>query len=76
MKEFLLYLLSRIVDVPAELEVQEKEIGENSFQYLITAQKEDIGKIIGKGGKIITSIRNIAKILAVKEGKQIRIEIG
>ena len=34
-----------------------------------------MGKIIGRSGKIIQSIRNIAKIMAIKEKKQIRIEI-
>jgi len=76
MKDFLTYLVKAIVDTPSEVNVEEKEITENSLQYLIHAKAEDIGKIIGKEGKIITAIRNIAKILAIKENKQVRIEIG
>lgn len=76
MKEFLDFLLSSIVDYPQDIKVEEKALAENSFQYLITANQEDMGKIIGKQGKIIQAIRNAAKILAIKENRQIRIEIG
>ncbi len=76
MKDFLTYLVKAIVDSPDEVDIEEKEVDQNSFQYLIRAKAEDIGKIIGKEGKIITAIRNIAKILAIKENKQVRIEIG
>lgn len=76
MIDFLKYLLQLIVDHPEEIKIEERGAGENSFQYIISANQEDYGKIIGKGGKIIQSIRNVAKVLAIKENKQIRIEIG
>lgn len=76
MKDFLVFLISQIVDTPEELSVEEMQMGESSFQYMIHANKEDIGKIIGKEGKIIQSIRNVAKVIAIKENKQIRIEIA
>lgn len=76
MKEFIKYLVSLIVDHPEEVDVEEKSFGDNINQYFIKSNKEDIGKIIGKEGKIIQAIRNVAKVLAIKEGKQIRIEIG
>lgn len=76
MKEFLEYLISSIVDKKEEVKIEEKPFGENMFQYLISTNKEDTGKVIGKEGKIIQAIRNVCKILAIKEGKQIRIEIA
>ena len=76
MKEFLQYLLSLIVDNPKDVSVEERPLDENTFQYIITTNKEDTGKVIGREGKIIQAIRNVAKILAIKTGKQIRIEIG
>lgn len=76
MKDFLKYLLQLLVDHPEEIQIEERSMGENSFQYIIGANKDDFGKIIGKGGKIIQSIRNVAKILAIRENKQIRIEVG
>ncbi|MBM3283552.1 KH domain-containing protein [Candidatus Gottesmanbacteria bacterium] len=75
MKAFLEYLLSQIVDHKDKVKVEERRFGENVNQYLISTDPSDVGKVIGKGGNIIQAIRNIAKILAIKEGKQIRIEI-
>lgn len=75
MKDFLQYLIKLIVDHPDEIKIEETDSGGNLYQYNILANKEDMGKIIGKEGKVIQAIRNTAKILAVKEGNQIRIEI-
>lgn len=76
MKDFLKYLVALLVDHPDELAIEERPFGETVTQYIITSNPEDTGKIIGKEGKIIQALRNVCKILAVKEGKQIRIEIG
>lgn len=76
MKDFLTYLVSQIIDHPEDLAIEERPFGETMMQYIIKSNPEDTGKIIGKEGKIIQAIRNVAKVLAVKEGKQIRIEIG
>lgn len=76
MKEFINYLVSLIVDNPQDVQVEERIVDEKSVQYIISANQEDIGKIIGKGGKIIQAIRNIVKVLAVKHDKQVRIEVA
>lgn len=76
MKEFLEYLLKNIVDYPDEIRIEESVVGDFSIQYTIFARQEDIGKIIGREGKIIQAIRNLVKVLAVKENKQVRVEIG
>lgn len=75
MKQFLEDLLKLIVDHPDKVVIEEQALENNSFQYNINAQQEDIGKIIGKDGKIIQAIRSVAKILAVKENIHIRIQI-
>jgi len=75
MKEFLEYLVRLIVDNPKEVTIEETTLGEKSFQYTIKANPEDMGKIIGKGGKIIQAIRSVAKIVAIKQDIQIRIEV-
>jgi predicted RNA-binding protein YlqC (UPF0109 family) len=76
MKEFLNFLLTLFLDYPQDVNVNEKNMGDNVFLYTITTHKEDTGKVIGREGKIIQAIRNVTKILAIKEGKQIRIEIA
>lgn len=76
MKETLLYILEKIVDHPKDLVIDEVKLDETSFQYTIHANPEDMGKIIGREGKIIQAIRNVLKIIAVKEGKHVRIEVA
>lgn len=76
MKKFLEYLLNLIVDKKDSLSIEELSLEENNFQYNIHCAPDDIGKIIGKDGKIIQSIRNVAKILAVKQNLRVRIQIA
>lgn len=76
MKEFLISIISLLIDHPENLKIEEIPLGDNSKEYKIHADAEDMGKIIGKKGKIIQAIRNISKIRAVKENKFIRIELA
>lgn len=76
MKQFLEYLIGQIVENKKALEIEEVTLEENSFQYNIKSDTQDYGKIIGKDGKIIQAIRSIAKILAVKQGIRVRIQLA
>ncbi|MBI3954903.1 KH domain-containing protein [Candidatus Gottesmanbacteria bacterium] len=76
MKQILEYIISLIIQKPEDLKVTETQIDDLNIQYIITANKDDVGKIIGKQGKIIQAIRNIAIIWAIKNNKQIRIDVG
>jgi predicted RNA-binding protein YlqC (UPF0109 family) len=75
MKETLTYILQAIVDSPDAVSVEEHE-EEGTHQFIITVAKEDMGKVIGKEGKVIRSIRNIMKIKAIKENKRINITLA
>lgn len=74
MKDLLLYLTKAMVDHPETVEVS--EISENGLVNLsLRVDPQDVGKVIGKGGKIIKALRDVVKILAVKEGKKVNIEL-
>jgi predicted RNA-binding protein YlqC (UPF0109 family) len=75
MKETLLYILQAIVDSPDAVTVEEQE-EEGTHHFIITVAKEDMGKVIGKEGKVIRSIRNIMKIKAIKENKRINVTLA
>ena len=44
--------------------------------YLIHVNQEDVGRVIGKGGSVIQSIRTIARIRAIKEGIHAYVKIA
>jgi len=74
MKELLELLVKSIVDIPDEATISEVE-GEKAVVYEIKVAESDVGKVIGKHGRIINAIRTIVRAAAVKEGKKVSIEL-
>lgn len=74
MKNLLEYILIHLVQYPEDVKIDETE-DERGFLYTIHVNPEDVGRVIGKGGAVIHSIRNIGKIRAIKEGIRARITI-
>lgn len=74
MKVFIKYIVQQIVSQPDQIEVD--EVNENGvFIYTISAAKEDMGTLIGKEGRNIKSIRNMAKAKAIKDDIRISVNI-
>ena len=73
MKELLLYMAKSLVDNPDKVEVNEIE-GETTTLELRVAP-EDMGKLIGRQGRIAREIRTIIKSVAQRTGKQVSVEI-
>ena len=65
MKNLLEYILIHLVQYPEDVRIEEVE-DERGFLYTIHVNEEDIGRVIGKGGAVIHSIRNIGKIRAAR----------
>ena len=74
MKNLLEYILIHLVDNPEDVTIELKE-DDDLTTYIIHVNPDDIGRVIGKKGSIINSIRNIAKVRAVKEGVRVRVEV-
>jgi hypothetical protein len=75
MKKALEYIISQIVDNPEKAEVKEQE-DQGMTNFTITVDPSDMGKIIGKNGKVIRAIRNVIKISAIKQNKKINIALS
>lgn len=72
MKTVLSYIVSSIVDSPNKVLITEENEGD-FITFKLAVDKEDMGKVIGKNGKIIRAIRNVLKIPAIKQNKKINI---
>lgn len=73
MLDLLKFLLSQIVDRPEAVQVSEAV--DDSGTTILTASVDpaDMGKVIGKGGKIISAIRELVKVKAIKANLRVRV---
>ncbi len=74
MKQALTFIVTSLVDHPEDVVVEEALVND-IYEYTILTNPDDTGKIIGKEGKVIRAIRNVCKIIAMKEEKKIFIRI-
>ena len=74
MKELLEILAKSLVDSPDAVKVNEK-ILEQSIILELKVAPEDMGKVIGKQGRIAKAIRIVVKAAAIKENKRVVVEI-
>ncbi|ADG82894.1 hypothetical protein Tfer_1649 [Thermincola ferriacetica] len=74
MKELLDYLARSLVDNPDQVQINVVE-GDKSLVLELKVAPEDMGKVIGKQGRIAKAIRTVIKAAAAKEGKKVMVEI-
>jgi predicted RNA-binding protein YlqC (UPF0109 family) len=73
-EEFVEYIVKSLVDDPDQVSVYEYE--ERSTIYLeVSVAGSDMGRVIGKGGVVVNSIRMLLQVLATRMGKRISLEI-
>ena len=74
MEELLAFLAKSLVDHPEDVSVTKVD-GENSVVYELRVNDSDMGKVIGKQGRIAKSIRTIIKSASNKEDKRVIVDI-
>ncbi len=74
MKDTLLYLVQSIVDHPEGVAVDEQNDQDRTILRL-TVHPDDMGKVIGKSGRIIRAIRDLVKLIAAKRGVYADVEL-
>ncbi len=73
MKEILEVMIKNLVDNPEKVSISEKE-NEKGTTYEVKVASEDMGKVIGRQGKMAKSIRSVMKAVATKEHKRVNVE--
>lgn len=73
MKEIIEAIILNLVDDKDSVEINELQ-GEKSIVYEVKVAEKDMGKVIGKQGRLAKAIRTVIKAVATKEQKRVTIE--
>lgn len=74
MKELVEYVAKSLVDDPSQVQVTEIE-GATSVILELTVAPEDMGRVIGRNGRVANAIRTLLRVIAAKQGKRVTLEI-
>jgi len=74
-KDFLLSYTKLLVNNPKDISVEIREVDEGFDEIIIFANNADIGKLIGKEGRMINSIKTVISGCKAKGGKNYRVHI-
>jgi hypothetical protein len=73
--ELLAYLARELVDDPEAVRVDTDE-RDGALVLTLHVAADDVGKVIGRGGRIVRALRTVVRASAVREGRRVMIEIA
>ena len=76
MEELVKYIIESLVDDKESISVSSVEESAKVTVITVLVNKDDVGKVIGRNGKIASSIRTIVKSASIKSGKRFIVKIG
>jgi len=75
LEDLLLFLARSLVDEPEKVEVSGQETG-SRVDLTLRVAPNDMGKVIGRQGRIVKSIRTVMKAASVKANKRVNVEVA
>ncbi len=75
LEELLLFLARSLVDEPEKVEVTSQET-DSRVDLILRVASNDVGKVIGRHGRIVKSIRTVIKAASVKANKRVNVEVA
>lgn len=75
MKELIEYIALSLVDDATQVQVKQEKVG-NKARLELKVAREDMGRVIGKSGRVATAMRVLLRVAAAREGKQANLEIA
>ena len=74
MEEFVAYLVKNMVNTPEKVDIRSLE-GQSGTLIEIRVAPEDIGKVVGRKGNVIRSLRTLAMTIGARLGRRVHLEV-
>ncbi|HYU18211.1 MAG TPA: KH domain-containing protein [Chloroflexota bacterium] len=74
MHQLVEYLARSLVDEPDAVNVEEVDAGRVTV-YEVTVAEDDVGKLIGRQGKVIRAVRSLVKAAATRQGIRVDVDV-
>ena len=74
MKDFLDYVARSLVDNPDGVKIEVEE-DEEEVSLILTVDEGDMGRVIGRDGRIANAIRSLLRVMGARDGRHVELEI-
>jgi len=75
MAELLAYLARALVDKPDAVSVEQFEEDDGTLVLELTVAEEDVGQVIGRGGRTVSALRQVARATGTKQGRRVLVDV-
>ncbi len=75
MKELIEYIATALVDDPARVSVRQGRPIGNKVNLELQVAKDDMGRIIGKSGRVVNAMRVLLRVAAARDNKQVGLDV-
>ena len=74
MKEFLEYVARALVENPDAIRIEVEE-NDDEVSLVLTVDESDMGRVIGRDGRIANAIRSLLRVMGTRDGRHVELEI-
>ena len=74
MRDLIEYIARSLVDDPTQVEVDERRYG-STTNVLLRVAKEDMGRVIGRSGRVANAMRTLLRVSAARSNKRVKLDI-
>jgi len=75
MAELLAFLARALVDKPDAVSVDQFEEEDGTLVLQLTVAEEDVGQVIGRGGRTVSALRQVARATGTKQGRRVFVDV-
>jgi len=73
-KELIEYVALSLVDDPSQVQVRQERVG-SKIRLELRVAKEDMGRVIGKAGRVANAMRTLLRVAGAREGRQVVLDV-